>query len=332
MKQFYNSVLVGFVLLCAGYAQAVADDIRPENIDAMLRADLQLYEFYSRHAQGLDLCRNICPDQLGAVEDASGVLTVLLDEAAAEIRGEHAATIDFTKYDEAIAEAVRSEMEESACTYCERLVEKVQMYGEVGLPDSIARVAFFHAANYAQTPEQEFADGLIIPVQYTWTSAGKEQSCTVSIPRTWGSVASVSNDRKTEYRSALGNGIPFFSIEYTPSPKVSNDQMRARELQRRISLEGLAEEYGDVEILAQGVQKLGATLSSWVMFSTGDDGSDDSGYYYNWYMIVGDTTLSFRSGVTGSGGLPMVEQKYIFRKYYHTLREIALSSVIHQND
>ena len=329
VKQLCNSVIVGFALLCAVAVQAVADDIRPENIDLMFRADMELYSFYTLHDQGLKICREMCPENSVAVEDAAGVFAVLLDDAAAVVRSEHNTQIDFVEHDKAVAGVIRNECaKESACAYCDRLVERVQMYGEVGLPDEISRVALFHTANYAQTPEREFEDGLVMPVRYTWSSAGNKRSCIVNIPKTWGRVASASTARRKEYRSALGNGIPFFAIEYEAAPKIHGEQKLSTELQRKISIDGLSKEYGDVEILAQGVQKLGSTLSSWVMFSTGSDGSADSGYYYNWYMIVGDTALSFRSGVSGAGGLPMAEQEYIFKKYYHTLREIALSSVI----
>ncbi|SIN99920.1 hypothetical protein [Halodesulfovibrio marinisediminis] len=329
MKLVTNCIVAMVLIVCTATVQALAGDVRVERAAAMRSVDMELYTFYMKQSQGLELCNSICPDHAEAFENASGTLAVLLDDAVSSIRSEQYGTVDFRKYDGELYAASKGKFSDSVgCTSCIALVEDVQKYSENGLPAEMARTVLFHTEKYRLSPEQEFSDGLVSITRYQWNASGKKRTCRVSIPKTWGKVASTGARRSVEYRSALGNGIPFFSIQYAPARRVSSEDAVMQELQRRVSLDTLSEHFGTVEILAQGVQRLGNTQSIWVMFSANGKGDNGAGYYYNWYMLVDGTVLMFQSGVSGEGNAPTMEQEELFRKYYQTLREIAVSSVI----
>lgn len=329
VKLISNCMVAILLLLCTATVQAVADGIRSKQAAAMRSVDMELYAFYVTHSQGLELCCATCPDLVEKFENASGVFAVLLDDAVSSIRGEYYDAVDFQEYDSVLLESSKEIYFQSAgCTPCVSLVEEVQSYSENGLPVAMARAALLHTEKYTQNPELEFYDGLVSITRYQWVASGKKRTCRVSIPKTWGQVSTNGTKRSIEYRSALGNGVPFFSIEYAAAKRVYSDEGIMQELQRRVSTDVLTEQFGAVEVLAQGVQRLGNTQSIWVMFAAHGKGNRGAGYYYNWYMLVDGTVLVFQSGVSGSGEFPTMEQEQLFRKYYPTLREIAVSSVI----
>jgi hypothetical protein len=317
------------ILFCASTLNAVADDIRQKHAAAMRSVDMELYSFYMAQSQGLELCCAICPDLLETLENASSVFAALLDDAVSSIRGEHHDTVNFQKYDGVLLKSSKNMYSQAAgCSPCISLAEKVQAYADNGLPSAVERAVVFHTEKYKLNPELEFNDGLVSVARYQWVASGKKRTCKISVPKTWGQAPSDGEKQSVEYRSAMGNGVPFFSIQYARARRVSSDEGVMQELQRRVSTDVLTEQFGAVEILAQGIQRLGTTQSIWVMFSADGKGNKGAGYYYNWYMLVDGTVLMFQSGVSGSGESPTVQQEELFRKYYQTLREIAVSSVI----
>lgn len=329
MKRVADYMIMIVLLLCFMPVQALAGDVRLERTAVMRDIDMELYEFYTDHTQGLEICCSICPEYAAVFENASGTFSVLLGDAVSSIRNEHYEVIDFLEYDAALLDANKQKYTlSSGCSPCLALAETVQGYSQEGLPQTLAQTALFHSEKYRVNPEQEFTDGLVSTVRYQWRASGKKRTCRLSIPKTWGKAVAESSTKKTQYRSAFGNGIPFFSIQYEPAKRVHTESAVMQELQRRVSTEILEKQYGAVELLAQGVQRLGNTQSIWVMFSTKGSESHGAGFYYNWYMLVDGTVLVFESGVSGTKALPAFEQESIFRKYYETLREIAVSSVI----
>lgn len=329
MKRVADYLIMAVLLLYMLPVQALAGDVRLERAAVMRDIDMELYEFYTDLTQGLELCCRICPEYAAVFENASGTFSVLLEDAVLSIRNEHYEIINFSEYDAALLDANKQEYSlASGCTPCLSLAEKVQTYSQEGLPQGLAQTALFHAEKYRVNPEQEFNDGLVSTVKYQWRANGKKRTCRISIPKTWGKAVAQGGTKKAEYRSAFGNGIPFFSIQYQPAQHVRTDDAIMKELQRRVSIGTLEKQYGDVELLAQGVQRLGKTQSIWVMFSTKGSENHRAGFYYNWYMLVDGTVLVFESGVSGKETIPAFEQEAIFRKYYETLREIAVSSVI----
>lgn len=328
MKLITNSVVIA-LCLCTVTLQAVAGDVRTRQAAAMSSIDMKLYSFYMKHSQGLELCNSICPDHAEAFENASGTLAVLLDDTVTSIRSEQHGVVDFRKVDEELLASSRERFTKSSgCSVCLALLEDVHTYSNEGLPAEMARTALFHTEKYRTNPELEFSDGLISIARYQWIASGKKRTCRISVPKTWGKVASTNLKRSVEYRSALGHGTPFFSIRYTPARRLSSEEAVIQELQRRISKDVLSDQFGAVDILAQGLQRFGSTQSVWVMFSANGKGKQGAGYYYNWYMLIDGTVLMFESGVCGAGNAPTMEQEDLFRKYYPTLREIAVSSVI----
>jgi len=328
VKQVAGCLAAVVLFFCVLSSQALSSDVRSERADAMSDIDMELYQFYTEHTQGLELCCSLCPEYAAVFENASGTFSVLLEEAVSGIRAEHHEAINFSQYDAALLAFNKHKYSSSNCSPCLSLAETVQSYFQQGLPPALAKTVLFHAEKYRLTPEQEFADGLVSSVRYQWVAGGKKRTCRFSIPRTWGKAVSESGVKSAEYRSAFGNGVPFFSIQYQPVKRIRTELGIMQELESRISAETLKKQYGDIELLAQGVQRLGTTQSIWVMFSTKGDESHRAGFYYNWYMLVDNTMLVFQSGVRGKEELPAFEQEAIFRKYYETLREIAVSSVI----
>lgn len=329
MKRVVDSLIMVVLLLCLFSVEALAGDVRLERTAVMRDIDMELYEFYTDLTQGLELCYRVCPESGAVFENASGTFSVLLEDAVSSIRNEHHEVINFSEYDAALLDANKQEYSlASGCSPCVSLADKVQTYSQEGLPQGLARTALFHAEKYRLNPEQEFIDGLVSTVRYQWRANGKKRICRISIPKTWGKAVAESSTKKAEYRSAFGNGIPFFSIQYQPAKRVRTESAVMQELQHRVSTDILEKQYGAVELLAQGVQRLGNTQSIWVMFSTKGSETHGAGFYYNWYMLVDGTVLVFESGVSGTDALPAFEQEAIFRKYYETLREIAVSSVI----
>lgn len=329
MKLVSNCMVAIVILFCATTLNAVAGDIRQEHAAAMRSVDMELYSFYMTHSQGLELCCVTCPDMSETFENASSIFAALLDDAVSSIRGEYHDAVNFRKHDAVLLQSSKNKYSlATGCSPCVSLAEKVQVYADDGLPSAVVRAALFHTEKYKQNPELEFNDGLVSAARYQWVANGKKRTCQISVPKTWGQAPSNEKKRSVEYRSAMGNGVPFFSIQYARAKRVYSDEGIMQELQRRVSTDVLTEQFGSVEILAQGVQRLGNTQSIWVMFSANGKGNKGAGYYYNWYMLVDGTVLMFQSGVSGSGESPTVQQEELFRKYYQTLREIAVSSVI----
>lgn len=329
MKLVSNCMVAIVILFCATTLNAVAGDIRQEHAAAMRSVDMELYSFYMAHSQGLELCCVTCPGKSDAFENASSIFAALLDDAVSSIRGEHHDAVNFRQHDAVLLQSSKDRYSlAKGCSPCVSLAEKVQTYADNGLPSAVARAALFHTEKYKQNPELEFNDGLVSAARYQWVASGKKRTCQISVPKTWGQASANEKKRSVEYRSAMGNGVPFFSIQYARAKRVYSDEGIMLELQRRVSTDVLTEQFGAVEILAQGVQRLGNTQSIWVMFSANGKGNKGAGYYYNWYMLVDGTVLMFQSGVSGSGESPTVQQEELFRKYYQTLREIAVSSVI----
>lgn len=329
VKLVSNCMVAIVILFYATTLNAVAGDIRQEHAVSMRSVDMELYSFYMAHSQGLELCCATCPDLSEKFENASSVFAALLDDAVSSIRGEHHNAVNFRKHDAVLLQSSKDVYSlASGCSPCVSLVEKVQTYAENGLPSTVTRAALFHTEKYKLNPELEFNDGLVSAARYQWVANGKKRTCQISVPITWGQAPSNGDKRSVEYRSAMGNGVPFFSIQYARAKRVYSDDAVMQELQHRVSTDVLTEQFGSVEILAQGIQRLGSTQSIWVMFSANGKGNKGAGYYYNWYMLVDGTVLMFQSGVSGSGELPTVQQEALFRKYYQTLREIAVSSVI----
>lgn len=329
VKLVSNCMVAVVILFCATTLNAVAGDIRQEHAASMRSVDMNLYSFYMAHSQGLELCNATCPDMSETFENASSVFAALLDDAVSSIRGEYHNAVNFRKHDAVLLQSSKNMYSlASGCSPCVSLVEKVQTYAENGLPATVTRAALFHTEKYKLNPELEFNDGFVLAARYQWVAGGKKRTCKISVPITWGQAPSNGDKRSVEYRSAMGNGVPFFSIQYARAKRVYSDDAVMQELQRRASTEMLTEQFGTVEILAQGIQRLGNTQSIWVMFSADGKGNKGAGYYYNWYMLVDGTVLMFQSGVSGSGESPTVQQEELFRKYYQTLREIAVSSVI----
>lgn len=325
-----GSCMAAFLLLlCTFSMQAYAGDIRSEQVAAMRSIDMKLYDFYMTYNQGLELCLSTCPSHADMLDDASGTLAALLDGTVSSIRGEHHEVINFMNYDADLLTANKKIYSRAAgCTPCVATAKRVQKYAQEGLPSGISRAALLHSEKYKQTPELQFTDGLLSRVRYRWVANGKKRSCRVLMPKTWEHVAPERAGRGFEFRSALGNGVPFFAIEYAPAKRIYSEDKILAALQHRVSAEMLSRQFGLVEILAQGVQKLGNTQSVWVMFAADGKGKNGAGYYYNWYMMVDGTLLMFQSGVNGPGRTPTPEQEQLFRRYYQTLREIAVSSVI----
>lgn len=329
MKFFGNYAVFLILLLCNVSTQAFADDAQAKRAAAMRSVDMKLYDFYMDHSLGLELCMETCPSKAKLIDDASGTLVALLDGAVSSIRGEHHGVMNFSEHTcELLSKNKKVYSKAAGCTPCLALAKRVQQYADNGLPAKISRVALLHTEKYKNNPELEFADNLIYKTHYGWIASGKRRSCNVQMPRTWAKAFPERSGRSFEYRSALGNGVPFFAIESSSARKVYSQEKVLQELHHRVQAEVLSKQFGLVEILAQGVQRLGATQGIWVMFAADGKGENDAGYYYNWYMLVDGTVLMFRSGVNGSGKSPTMEQEELFRKYYHTLREIAVSSVI----
>ncbi|SHJ22773.1 hypothetical protein ACQ0P8_14640 [Halodesulfovibrio aestuarii] len=329
MRRMSNCMVAIIFLLCTATVQVVADDVCLKQVPAIRSVDMELYTFYMKHSQGLELCCATCPAQSETFENASGIFAVLLDDAVSSIRGQYNDVVDFQKLDSVLLTSSKKTYSQSAgCTPCSSLAKKIQTYSESGLPTVMARTVLLHTEKYIRNPELEFNDGLVSTARYQWVASGKRRTCRVSIPKTWGRVGSDTANRSFEYRSALGTGIPFFSIQYVPAKRVRSDEGIMQELQGRVSAEVLKKQFGGVEILAQGIQRLGDIQGIWVMFSAKGKGDRSAGYYYNWYMLVDGTVLVFQSGVCGSSKFPTIEQEQMFRKYYQTLREIAVSSVI----
>lgn len=329
VKLASNCMVAIVILFCATTLNAAAGDIRQEHAASMRSVDMELYSFYMAHSQGFELCGATCPDMGEAFENASSVFAALLDDAVSSIRGEHHEAVNFRQYDGVLLQSSKNTYSlTEGCAPCFSLVEKVQTYVENGLPSTVARAALFHTEKYKLNPELEFTDGLVSAARYQWIASGKKRTCKISVPKTWGQAPSNGEKQSVEYRSAMGNGVPFFSIQYARAKRVYSDDAVMHELQRRVSTDVLTEQFGAIEILAQGIQRLGKTQSIWVMFSADGKGNKGAGYYYNWYMLVDGTVLMFQSGVSGSGESPTVQQEELFRKYYQTLREIAVSSVI----
>lgn len=329
MKRINTMRFILLVLLCAVSAPAFANDTLTKNAEAVLREDMKLYDFYVTQSYSLDRCAELCPNQRYLFDEASGVLAEVLDGAISSVRGAHSGDVNFSDHEAALQKKLKKQFPRSGvCKPCTALADRTIALTENGLPAELQRVALAHSERYLQNPEFEFQDGLTSSVSYRWSSGGKSRVCNFSIPKTWAKDEEQSTRRVRVYRSALGNGIPFFSVTYSPANRLYGETAVHEFLQKRITQKSLEREYGSVEILAQGVQVLGTVNSIWVIFNADGKYDRGAGYYYNWYTLVDGSLLTFHSGVSDSEGEHRVVHEELFRRYHQTLREIAQSAIV----
>ena len=326
MKRLDTLVLGICIFLCITSGQAFAGEVLSGNAKAMLQEDLKLYDFYKTNSYSLELCSEKCPGKRSAIDNASAALVSLLDNAISSVRGRQHERVNFAEHDAMLKEKVALQF--AGCSPCTDVVQRVNTYSAEGLPESVARVALLHSERYAQNPEFEFEDGLTRSVAYRWSAHGKSRKCLLNIPETWSKDVAGSTPRTQVFRSALGNGIPFFSITYMPVNRMPTEDAAHKFLLKRVAQSALEREYGSVEVLAQGVHMLGSAKSIWVIFNADGKFDRGPGYFYNWYILFDGTLLTFHSGVSDNASEIHVEHEELFRKYYQTLREIAQSSVI----
>ena len=313
-------------------SQAVAGDVRREYAKALFTADLELYDFYSEYKYGLRYCAATFPELTGDVERASAILSELLDGAAASIRARYAADFDFVQHDAVRLQAIQEDVcaAPSPKDVCTGQIVELEQYKEQGMPLGLERIVLLHTDRYAQHPEYVFDDEHVLPVRYAWAVNGRKRACTVRIPATWEKEATLGASRTQTYRSALGYGVPFFSLQAISGSKHMDAAAVQDDLRWRTSVAALQQEYGIVETLAGGMQQVGTVPGAWVIFRSEGTPAQPSGYYYNWYLRVGDSVLQYCSGVNEDSISGELTQESMFKKYYQTLREIALSTVVHE--